>query len=273
MSSLRNILILLTALVLTSCQVDPITTDPQDLSEAERQELGDVLLEALKSDASNIAFYPEESFPQLYEHFDNLYRQVYLIDRDVAMWPTDHEIEVLIIRNNEQIATCLPGGHFVISQGLANLFTFEYELIYVMAFEFNLMLNGDLLENMGQFVRNITELRDIAENGDVDRATEIALDLLRHEIVFEADLVSLNDERTVNTICGNTNYKVDGYREFFEELIPPDQWDITRKSFPNREQALIDYMVETKCTGEDRVRATTLGENYYEDVIKNFLRN
>jgi len=273
MSFIRFTFFLLVTFCLVSCQEDPITTDPGDLLKVERQNLGDILLDAIKSDASNISYYSEESFPDLYQHFNKLYRQVYQVDRDISDWDTDHEIKVLIIRNKEQIATCLPGGHLIISQGLANLFTYEYELIYVMAFEFNLMNEGNLLENMGQFVENITELRDLAKNGDPAKATEIALDILRDQISFEPELTENIDKLTVDNICQNTNFKVDGLREFYGDLIESEQWFNTRESFSNRINSLVRYMVDQECTGENKIRYTSKGENYYEDIIKDFLGN
>ncbi len=273
MSLIRNILFLLVTLTLISCQEDPISVDPGDLTLAERQNLGDVLLDAIKSDESNIGYYASESFPDMQKHFDQLYRQVYQIDRDIAGWDTNHKPEVLVIRNSEQIATCLPGGHFIISQGLANLFTYEYELVYVMAFEYNLMNERSLLDNIAQFVENSAELRSIAKNGDKVKAIEIALEILynQEQFIFESDVVSENDKLTVNTICSHTNYKVDGLQAFHDDLISTDHWSNTRKSGSRRITNLVDYMVETGCTGEDRNRWTSKGEFYYQGPIKNFL--
>lgn len=273
MSLIRISFFLLVTFCLISCQEDPITTGPGDLTQTERQQLGDILLDALKSDASNISYYAEESFPDLQEHFTELYRQVYQIEGKISGWDPDHEVEVLIIRNKEQIATCLPGGHFIISQGLANLFTYEYELIYVMAFEFHLMNEGYLLESMGQFVENITELNDLAKNGDTAKATEIGLDLLRQQVSFEPELTAIIDQLTVDNICTNTNFKVDGLREFYDDLIDTEQWLGTRLSFPDRTTSLVNYMVSQECTGENKIRYTSKGEHYYEDIIKGFLRN
>lgn len=258
---------------LFSCQEDPggPLEDPESLTMADRRALGDLIVEAIKDPNSGFNIYSPEEFPDLNAHFQELYNQAYFVKADIADWDVSDPLSVIILKNEEQIATVLPGGHFVISKGFAKLFTKEYELFYVMAFEFELMNENHLLESMAQFVENISDLRELAENGDVQRALEIGTEIF-NGISYDSQIVTQMDELAIKNICENSSFKSDGLRAFWSQLNPDDQWLSTRVSPINRNDLVKDLMLNQvpDCT-VGKVKATSKGEDYYVNRILRFL--
>lgn len=270
---LQFMAIILVTFSLFSCQEDPggPLENPTSLTLQDRRELGDLIVNAIKDPNSGFNIFSQEEFPDLNDHFNDIYSQAYFIEANIAGWDTSIPPQVIILKNDEQIASALPGGHFVISKGLAKLFTKEYELFYVMAFEFHLMNENHLLNNIAQFVENISDLREIAANGDQETALEIGREIFDN-ISFDSQIVNQMDELTVNNICSNSRFKADGLRAFWNELNFDDQWLSTRASSINRDEVIKDLVNNhiPDCTA-DRIRATSKGEDYYVNRILRFL--
>ena len=258
-------------LILSSCEDDiSAGNNPSSITINDRERLGDIIRNALLRPNSCYSYYDEASFPDLYSHLNELYEQMYFVKRDVGDWNTSRKWKVLVLRTDEQIATTLPGGHFVISKGFMQLFKYEYELLYVMSFECVLMSERYLLEQMAQDVDNIADLRELAETGNPITALDIACEIFEN-LSFSTDIVREADAKCIQNICENSLYKVDGLRAFWDKLNVDQHWLRTRTSDINRDDFIRDLMLEHSCEDPNRLKFTNKGESYYEDVILNFL--
>jgi len=254
----------------SSCISDnPSVISPDEFSKVELEGLGDQLWEALSGDSSPFEILSKEENALLYEHLETLYKQSYFILRAKQGWSTSRDWQIAIFRSENQSAFSFPGGNMMISTGMLESFSKEYELFYVMSFENTLMDSGYLFSNFISFVEDSIDIENLINEENEETALSLGIEMF-DRLDFNALIVEETDITAMSWICESSSFRTDGISGFFSKLNEDSQWLNSRMSSINRLDFVEENFRQMNCGNS--ARATSLGNDYYVDEILPLLK-
>lgn len=255
MNKVKKWLWLLLAVAMSACVKEANLPQPSSFDKDNREQLGDLIREAILADTENFPFLPNVApydttvYWYLQRLYDQVTNEIRLDNRSPKndRWDPDRTWKVRVLNiDSDKIAFSLPGGHFYISTGFLKAMEMEYELYYLLAFEASmvqerLVLNRLISEYNSQFLFDLAEGK--TDNKDIAPA-DIALAFL--EMEYEPETVEIADKAAANLICESSIYSRLGLIPLFKILRANDHWMWTRSSYPGRtlEELLQAFQLE-----------------------------
>ena len=236
------------------CQPTDSPISPARVTKTQRTQLGKAIRTVVMTDTVRYWVLPKD-YPQYgatYAYLQELYNQAYYFLRDdwtaptSDQWDVNRTWEVCILRSDEKMAFCLPGGDFYITTAFLKSLDYEYELYYIMTFEAIIMHHKYLLNQLISYANNTGDLIELA-NGEGVSSTNISIEYLTDKLVHEIAYTNTGavqeiDQKTSDLICDASFFDRFAILHILSKLDSNDDWLSMRPSYTGRTQFIVNEL-------------------------------